>query len=106
LSGGNIDVNVIARVIEKGLVQEGRLVRLSLIIPDRPGALARVSTLVADQGANIQEIVHTRGFSRAEIGESEITLTLETYGQQHIAEVIAALRAAGYQVSEERPGPV
>jgi threonine dehydratase len=106
LSGGNVDVNVIARVIEKGLVQEGRLVRLSLIISDRPGALARVSTLVADQGANIQEIVHTRGFSRAEIGESEITLTLETYGPRHIAEVHAALRTAGYQVFEERPGPV
>lgn len=106
LSGGNIDVNVIARVIEKGLVQEGRLVRLSLIISDRPGALARVSTLVADQGANIQEIIHTRGFSRAEIGESEITLTLETYGPQHIAEVHAALQTAGYQINEERPGPV
>ena len=106
LSGGNIDVNVIARVIEKGLVQEGRLVRLSLIIPDRPGALARVSTLVADQGANIQEIVHTRGFSRAEIGESEVTLTLETYGPQHIAELHEALRASGYQVSEERLGLV
>ena len=106
LSGGNIDMNVIARVIEKGLVQEGRLVRLSLIVSDRPGALARVSTLVADQGANIQEIVHTRGFSRAEIGESEITLTLETYGPQHIAEVVAALRAAGYQVFEERLGPI
>lgn len=103
LSGGNIDMNVIARVIEKGLVQEGRLVRLSLIVPDRPGALARVSTLVADQGANIQEIVHTRGFSRAEIGESEITLTLETYGQQHITEVLTALQTAGYQVCEERP---
>ncbi|HEV8717199.1 MAG TPA: threonine ammonia-lyase [Candidatus Binatia bacterium] len=106
LSGGNIDVNVVARVIEKGLVQEGRLVRLRLIIPDRPGALARVSTLVADQGANIQEIVHTRGFSQAEIGESEITLTLETYGPQHIAEIRTALRAAGYQVFEEQPGLV
>jgi threonine dehydratase len=104
LSGGNIDVNVVARVIEKGLVQEGRLVRLRLIIPDRPGALARVSTLVADQSANIQEIIHTRGLSRAEIGESEITLTLETYGAQHITEVCAALRTAGYQVLEERAG--
>jgi threonine dehydratase len=106
LSGGNIDVNVVARVIEKGLVQEGRLVRLRLIISDRPGALARVSTLVADQGANIQEIVHTRGFSQAEIGESEITLTLETYGPQHIAEIRTALRTAGYQVFEEQPGSV
>ncbi|MBI3756784.1 MAG: threonine ammonia-lyase [Deltaproteobacteria bacterium] len=105
LSGGNIDVNVIARVIEKGLVQEGRLSRISLIVTDRPGALARVSTLIADQGANIQEIVHTRGFSRAEIGESEITLTLETFGPAHIAEVLAALRTAGYQVFEEQLGP-
>jgi threonine dehydratase len=105
LSGGNIDMNVIARVIEKGLVREGRLIRLSLIVTDRPGALARVSTLVADQGANIQEIVHTRGFSRAEIGESEITLTLETFGPEHITEVVSALRGAGYQVFEEELGP-
>jgi len=97
---------VVARVIEKGLVQEGRLVRLRLIIPDRPGALARVSSLVADQGANIQEIVHTRGLSQAEIGESEITLTLETSGMQHIAEVRAVLQTAGYRVFEERPGSV
>jgi threonine dehydratase len=105
LSGGNIDMNVVSRVIEKGLVQEGRLVRISLIVPDRPGALARVSTLVADQRANILEIMHSRGFSRAEIGESEITLTLETSGPQHIAEVLAALRTAGYQVFEEQIGP-
>ena len=104
LSGGNIDMNVVARVIEKGLVQEGRLVRISLIVPDRPGALARVSTLVADQQANILEIMHSRGFSRAEIGESEITLTLETSGPQHIAEVLVALRTAGYQVFEEQLG--
>jgi threonine dehydratase len=105
LSGGNIDMNVIARVIEKGLVQEGRLVRVSLVVPDRPGALARVSTLVAERRANILEIIHTRGFSRAEIGESEITLTLETSGQPHMREVLAALRAAGYQVFEERLEP-
>ncbi len=102
LSGGNIDVNVVARVIEKGLVQEGRLARISLIVPDRPGALARVSTLIAEQGANIQEIVHTRGFSRAEIGESEITLTLETLGPPHITAVLTTLRAEGYQVFAEQ----
>lgn len=106
LSGGNIDMNVIARVIEKGLVQEGRLVRLSLIVLDRPGALARVCTLVADQGANIQEIAHTRGFSHAEIGESEITLTLETHGPAHIAQVVTALRTAGYHVAAERSSAI
>jgi threonine dehydratase len=105
ISGGNIDMNVISRVIEKGLVQEGRLTRISLIIPDRPGSLARVSTLVADQGANILEITHTRGFSRAEIGESEITLTLETSGEEHIAQVLTKLRGVGYQVFEEEVIP-
>lgn len=106
LSGGNIDMNIVARVIEKGLVQAGRLVQLSLIVPDRPGALARVSTLVADQGANILEIVHTRGFSRAEVGESEITLTLETSGQDHITRVLTALQQAAYQVLETRSTPL
>lgn len=105
LSGGNIDMNIVARVIEKGLVQAGRLVQLSLIVPDRPGALARVSTLVADQGANILEIVHTRAFSRAEVGETEITLTLETAGQNHIATVLTALQQADYQVAETRSTP-
>ena len=98
LSGGNIDINIVARVIEKGLVQAGRLVQVSMIVPDRPGALARVGTLVADQGANILEIAHTRGFSRAEVGESEITFTLETSGQDHITTVLGALQQAGYQV--------
>ena len=98
LSGGNIDMNIVARVIEKGLVQAGRLVQVSLIVPDRPGALAGVGTLVADLGANILEIAHTRGFSRAEVGESEITFTLETSGQDHIATVLSTLQQAGYHV--------
>ncbi len=98
LSGGNIDMNIVARVIEKGLVQAGRLVQVSLIVPDRPGALAGVGTVVADHGANILEIAHTRGFSRAEVGESEITFTLETSGQDHIATVLSALQQAGYHV--------
>ena len=96
ISGGNIDMNVIARVIEKGLVREGRLVRITLIIPDRPGALASVSAAIGETGANILEIVHTRGFSRAEIGESEITLTLETHGPEHVAEVERSLSRVGY----------
>ena len=98
LSGGNIDMNIVARVIEKGLVQAGRLVQVGLIVPDRPGALAGVGSVVADHGANILEIAHTRGFSRAEVGESEITFTLETSGQDHVATVLSALQQAGYHV--------
>jgi threonine dehydratase len=98
LSGGNIDMNIVARVIEKGLVQAGRLVQVSLIVPDRPGALAGVGSVVADHGANILEIAHTRGFSRAEVGESEITFTLETSGQDHVATVLSGLQQAGSHV--------
>ncbi len=104
LSGGNIDMNLIARVIERGLVQAGRLVRLSLVVPDRPGALARVSSLIARSGANILEIVHTRGLSRAEIGESELTFTLETQGREHIGTIRGLLQRAGYSVWEEPLG--
>lgn len=100
LSGGNIDMNIVARVIEKGLVQAGRLVQVSLIVPDRPGALAGVGGVVAEHGANILEIVHMRGFSRAEVGESEITFTLETSGQDHIVRVLSALQQAGYHVTD------
>ena len=101
LSGGNIDMNIVARVIEKGLVREGRLVRISVIVPDRPGALAQISNLVAEQGANVLEIEHTRGFSQATVGESELTLTLETSGQSHITDVYQAIQQAGYTLSQE-----
>ena len=101
LSGGNIDVNIIARVIGKGLVQEGRVTRVSLIVPDRPRRLVQVSNIVAEQGANVLAITHTRGFSKAEIGESELTLTLETSGRPHIDTVYRALQKAGYRLSKD-----
>ena len=100
LSGGNIDVNIIERVIEKGLVKDGRLVRLAILLVDRPGALARLTALVADHSANILEIGHNRAFSPARIGETEVVLTLETSGREQIEAVVHGLRAAGYEVQE------
>jgi threonine dehydratase len=100
LSGGNIDVNILARVIEKGLVKDGRLVRLAVLLADRPGALARLCAVVAGQRANILEIGHNRAFTAARIGESEVVLTLETWGPEQIEAVVGALRAANYQVDE------
>ncbi|MBI4609769.1 MAG: threonine ammonia-lyase [Candidatus Rokubacteria bacterium] len=100
LSGGNIDVNVVSRIIERGLVKDGRLVRLSVLLQDRPGALARLTGMVAAARANILHIVHNRAFSRARIGESEVELTLETSGRDQIDAVIKSLRSAGYQVEE------
>jgi threonine dehydratase len=105
LSGGNIDVNVVARIIERGLVKDGRLARLAVVLTDRPGALSRLTAVVAAQRANILDIGHNRAFSVASIGETEVVLTLETSGREHIDSVVAAVRAAGYPVDEVTARP-
>jgi threonine dehydratase len=101
LSGGNIDVTMLARIIERGLVKDGRLVRLGVVLRDRPGALAGLSALIAEERANIVHIEHDRAFSRwASIGQTEVELTLETSGRDQIEAVKARLEAAGYRVEE------
>ncbi|MCA1827121.1 MAG: threonine ammonia-lyase [Myxococcales bacterium] len=98
VSGGNIDVNVIARIIERGLVKEGRRVMLSVRVPDRPGMLAGVLAAVAAERANVLEVVHNRAFLSGAVGDTEIALTLETRGPEHIEELTRALTAKGYAV--------
>jgi threonine dehydratase len=100
LSGGNIDVNVIARVIERGLVKDGRLVRLRVRLRDRPGTLAGLTAIVARTRANVLRIEHDRAFSRAPVGDSEVELTLETSGADQIAVIKRELGEAGYAVEE------
>lgn len=102
LSGGNIDVTMISRIIERGLVKDARLVRLSVILRDQPGALARLAALVGEARANILHIEHERAFSRAAIGESRVELTLETSGREQIETVKQHLIEAGYRVEELR----
>jgi threonine dehydratase len=97
LSGGNIDVNVVARIIERGLVKEGRLVRIIVHLPDKPGQLAKVSTAVAGHRANVIEVHHTRAFSHR-FGDTTLQLTLETRGHDHVEEILRALRERGYHV--------
>ena len=102
LTGGNIDVTMLARIIERGLVKDGRLVRLAVLLPDRPGALARLTALVAEERANVVHIEHDRAFARwTAIGETEVALTLETSGRDHIDRLLGCLRAAGYRVEEQ-----
>ncbi|HEX8538748.1 MAG TPA: threonine ammonia-lyase [Cystobacter sp.] len=101
LSGGNIDVNLVSRIIERGLVKDGRLVRLVVRMPDRPGMLARLTTGIAQQGANVVEIYHNRAFSRTGLGEVSVEVTLETRGRGHIEELMASLGQNGWQVAEE-----
>ncbi len=97
VSGGNIDVNLIARIIERGLVKDGRLVRVSIALLDKPGQLAITSGIIAACRANVVEVHHTRAFA-SRVGGTTLQLTLETRGPEHVEEILAALRLEGYSV--------
>lgn len=99
VSGGNIDVNFLERIIERGLVKTGRRARIRLTAPDAAGTLARVTEIVADARANILEISHDRSFSGADIGETRIDLVLETHGFEHIEAVRGRLQEAGFSAT-------
>lgn len=103
LSGGNIDVNILSRIIERGLVRAGRYVRLSALIPDRPGSLKRLLSTVAAQGANVLQVHHERWLDRVTVGEVEVDLALETRDHEHAAGLIAALERDGYSVRRVPP---
>lgn len=94
--GGNIDVTLLARIIERGLVKDGRLIRLRVHLPDYPGALHRVTGILAELRANIVETAYDRAYHGVNLGDTAIDITMETRGPSHIAELIAALSAAGY----------
>lgn len=87
VSGGNIDVNLISRVIERGLVQTGRIARFRVVLPDVAGALADLAAVVAKLRANILEIQHDRAFAGVELGQTLVELVVETRGHEHTAEL-------------------
>jgi threonine dehydratase len=96
VSGGNIDVTLLARIIERGLVKDGRLVRLRVHLPDYPGALHKVTGILAQHRANIVETSYDRAYHNVNLGDTAIDITMETRGPDHIAELISALGANGY----------
>ncbi len=98
VSGGNIDVNVISRIIERGLVKSGRIVRFTVTISDMTGSLARLTRLVAEAKASVVQIHHDRTFATSELNEAVVELVLETRGFPHVEEVREALVAGGYRV--------
>jgi len=98
LSGGNIDVNLLSRIIDRGLIRDGRMARLSVRVLDRPGALATLTTLLAEHGANILHLHHHRGGHGVWLTEVDIDLTLETRGPAHVDQIDRALRQQGYHV--------
>jgi threonine dehydratase len=96
LSGGNIDPLVMERVISRGLAASDRYLKLRLMLPDRPGQLARVAELISEANANVVEVMHTRHGRNALISEVELQLSIETRGPEHVQRVLSHLIDAGY----------
>jgi threonine dehydratase len=98
LSGGNVDPLILTRVIEKGLVADGRLCRFTAVVSDRPGSLARLAQLIAQSGASIQEIAHDRAFSGLDIAAAHVLCTVETENREHIERLCQLLEREGISV--------
>ena len=98
VSGGNIDMTTLDRIIERGLVQDGRLCQLSVRIMDSPGSLARLTALLGTLRANILQINHSRAFRHVTLGETEVELSLETRGREHVKEIVRSLGEQSYRV--------
>ena len=98
LAGGNIDSTMLGRVIEVGLVADGRLARFTVTISDRPGGLARLAELIAATGASIREIVHDRAFSGPDLSAVRVVCDVETTGHDHVRALHDALASAGLTV--------
>jgi threonine dehydratase len=96
VSGGNIDVTLLAKIIERGLVKDGRLLRIRVQLHDRPGALLGLIQILARERANIVEVIHNRAYYGVNLGETVIDVTLETRGASHITAISHALREAGF----------
>jgi threonine dehydratase len=101
LGGGNIDPMLLAAIIERGMVRAGRLARVRVFARDVPGSLARITAIVGEAGANIDEVHHQRAFTLLAAQNVEIELVLQTRGREHIRAVIEALKAGGYQAEEQ-----
>ncbi len=99
LSGGNIDVNFVSRIIEQGLMKSGRRVALGTVIPDRPGHLQSFLRIVAEQGANVLTISQDRLDVRVPLDKVEVQVVLETQGSAHVGRIVEALREADYGVT-------
>jgi threonine dehydratase len=98
LTGGNIDTNILGRVLERGLASDGRLCRFSAVISDRPGGLAAFATLVAEEGASVLDIVHDRAFASENINLVTIHCVVETRDAAHMTALKDRMDREGFQV--------
>ena len=98
VSGGNIDVTTLSRVINRGLIKSGRIANITTKVIDKPGQLTSLLQIVAATGANINEIDHKREDVSSEVNSCVVSMVLETRNEAHVAEIIAAIKGAGYTV--------
>ena len=99
LCGGNIDPLLLAAILQRGMVRAGRLARIRVAARDTPGVLARITTIVAEAGANIDEVHHQRAFSTLSVQSVEVELVLQTRNHAHVQDVVARLTAAGFEAT-------
>jgi threonine dehydratase len=100
VGGGNIDPNLLSKIIERGLAKDGRLVRIRAIVRDRPGELAKICQIVANASGNIMDVAHNRAFGKLEVGGVELDLILETRGHNHIQQLLEVFHAEGITAQE------
>jgi threonine dehydratase len=102
LGGGNIDPMLLAAIIQRGMVRAGRLARLRVSARDVPGSLARITAIISEAGANIDEVHHQRAFTMLAAQNVEIECVVQTRGREHIQSVLAALRQGGFEAEEQK----
>jgi threonine dehydratase len=100
LCGGNIDPNVLSRVIESGLVADGRLGRFTAVISDRPGGLADLAAQIASTGVSVKQILHDRAFASPDVSVVNVLCTVETRNHQHLDELRALLKSRGVEIHD------
>ncbi|MCP1676225.1 threonine dehydratase [Natronocella acetinitrilica] len=107
LCGGNIDLLPLSSVIQRGLIRTSRISRIRVGIPDVPGALAHLTTLLARLNANVIQIAHQRAFTDLSLRAAEVEVTIETLGVEHKRDVLTALEAEGYDTvtADAEPHP-
>ena len=96
LCGGNIDTTVLGRVIDRGLAADFRLVRIVVTVSDRPGGIAKLTTLLANEGASLKDIYHERAWLRSSVSNVQCKLIVELQGREHRERLKKAMRKAGY----------
>lgn len=103
LSGGNMDIITLSSVVQHGLIQRGRVFTVSVQLPDRPGELEKVASILAELKGNVIRLEHNQFVSINRNAAVELRITLEAFGQEHKEEIIEVLRQKGYKPREESP---